>query len=185
MLVADHPNLRLAYDSFALIAVVRYRNSTDLDAAPNANGVVYAKVCPCDNFVGAALFANDDYDHLSALPDAEIRANFLFQTRYGTGATRSTATGFNDDRVHVVVGQRISSAYRNRVDVDGQLHSLGFTDLYDLSTTGYPAVIGASVDADAQSLEGDLFELVLVRGAVPASIEAISDCLMAKYRPHG
>jgi hypothetical protein len=186
--VPDHPALWFGSDAFALIAVLRYRNGTPAAADWMQVGAIYLKLCHCPdvNFLGAALFANDEWDAILSLGSRLVRSSFTFQLLARTdylARAATTATGFNDNQIHVLVASR--SDGRLRVHVDGELHADGLArDPIDVSNPGVPITIGANHAEDIQVLDGEVFELIALAGEAAGDAADTAECLMAKYAVH-
>jgi hypothetical protein len=178
--VADHASLQFGLDDFALIAVLRHRNPTPVETAPNQIGAIYQKQCAtCMGFSGVALFANDDWGLYAG--DGPTRSTFAFQViAYYDRVARSAFDGFNDFRLHLVVARRLGNVLE--IEVDKAPHASGFLpEPVDVSSPGVPVSIGAHAGGGQQILEGDLFELVAVRGDSARDLDGIVDCLAGKY----
>ena len=177
LLIDDHSSLWFGMGEFSIIAVLRYRNTTDSPNPDMQFGAIFQKACDCPGFVGVLLFANDVWDPYAGTGPA--RTSFLFELAARIDyAARSLITGFNDNQVHVVVARR--SHDELGVDVDDLPHATALVaSTLDVSNPGVPVAIGAHGRVDLQALEGDIFELVAVRGTT--AVQGITDCFMAKY----
>lgn len=178
LLVSDHPSLWFGTGDFAILAVLRHRTSTDPADFDVAYGSIYQKACSeCPGFIGPMLFANDFWDPI--LNGGPFRSSFLFQLASRSDyAARSLVDGFNDDRMHLVVARRTREELR--VEVDGMPHATALvTSTLDISNPGVPVAIGSHGSVDIQALEGEIFELVAIRGTT--AVDGMADCLMTKY----
>jgi hypothetical protein len=67
-----------------------------------------------------------------------------------------------------------------RVEVDDLPHATALvTNTLDLSNPGVPVAIGGHGSVDIQALEGEIFELVAIRGTT--AVDGMADCFMTKY----
>ncbi len=180
MAVLDHSSLWFGVDDFAIIVVLRYRNSTTPVGAPNEIGAIYEKQCACPGYVGPALFANDNWSQFIA--GGPTQSSFTFQLAARADyAARSQTTGFNDNQVHLVIARRVGTALS--IELDGQLHATGLVaSSLDVSVPGVDVSIGANPLSNVQALEGELFELIAIKGSSARDLGDVVACLSAKYR---
>lgn len=175
--IADGPNVQFGSDDFAVIAVVRYRNSTA--AGINEIGAIYEKQGNGSGFPGPALFANDNWSqYVGGGPN---QSSFVFQVAaLSDHVARSPASGFNDDRVHVVAARRRGRSLS--VDVDDKPHATGLAaTIVNVSSPGVDLSIGAHQTENKQALEGDIFQLIVVRQNAAHDISPLVQCLIAEY----
>jgi hypothetical protein len=179
VMIADHASLQFGSDAFAIIAVLRHHTPTGGVDSEMEHGVIFAKTCECGGFVGPALFANDLWPHHLRGEDAV--AGFAFGLAARTDySTQSIIGGFNDDRLHVVVAQRAGDEIT--VTVDGSPHVATLvSSTLDVSTPGVPVTIGAHGVLALQALEGDIRELIVLRGPATARAAERADCLLRKH----
>lgn len=178
LVVLDDPSLWFGTGEFAIIVVIRHRTSTDAELFDMRYASVYQKVCAeCAGFPGVMLFANDFWDTIQS--GGAVESSFLFQiAARGDYAARPSSAGFNDNRVHLVVARR--SRDELGVEVDDLPHATALvTSTLDLSIPNAPVAIGAHMTADVQVLEGEIFELVAIRGTT--AVSHMADCFMTKY----
>ena len=71
MKVPDAPSLQFGTGSFAIIAVLRYRNPAEVNPLYNDTGLIYGKQSTISPYVGPVLFANDNYDFTQELLERE------------------------------------------------------------------------------------------------------------------
>jgi hypothetical protein len=178
-LIADDPSLQFGTDDFAIIAVLQHRTPTVASDPEMEHGVIYAKTCDCANYVGPALFANDLWPyHVSG---ANARSAFAFMVAARTDYSAQTASeGFNDNKRHIVLARRIHDVLA--IEVDGMPQATALTSsTLDVSTAGVPVTIGAHGVVDLQALEGEIFELIAVRGTDVLHTPERVGCLLKKY----
>lgn len=176
--IADSPTLQWGMDDFYVAAVVRYDNDASLSGNANLEqgyGSLYAKVESGYPYPGVTLDAN-----VLAYYTEPGTSGFEGQVDFNSHAYSKT-TGYNDGSGHLL------SVHRVGVNVlelrhDGVVDSAVGILAVDVSAVGFAAQIGASADGTVQRLDGDIAELVAVRGPLaPADLAALEAHLKAKY----
>jgi hypothetical protein len=175
LLVPDHPSLRWGTGDFLLGIVARYRNTALPKDIPNEYGLLVAKVDTAGPPIpGPGLWGNN------AWPVPET-TEILFQTvGVPEQVTGTRSAGYNDDRIHLIIG--IRDGQQLRVRVDGVETRRLITTVPDISAEGYPLAIGAHPDGPAQQLDGDVFEVFALSSSIPADqLRALERHMAAKY----
>jgi hypothetical protein len=175
LLISDKASLRWGAGDFSIFVVVRYRNDTG--SRFHAVGVLYAKQCLCDFYVGPALFANEEME-----PQPTSRFGFQVQWQKGYVLT-SSQSSYADDRIHLVVARRLEGALRLRVD-GMDAGTLPLAQDVDVSTPGVSVAIGANGYQVQQQLDGEIFEMLAFGGPLNAEqVTAVETYLTTKFRP--
>jgi hypothetical protein len=180
--IEDHSSLWFAVEDFAIVVVLQHRTqiTPETMAAELDIGAVFLKTCDCPPFIGPNLFANDTWPRYVP-PAGPTRSTFMFQlVARADYVARSEFTGFNDNQPHVVVARRENEALT--VEVDGLPHGTGLaSSRLDVSMRGAPVTIGANDHVDIQALEGEIFELVAIKGTPLVDVDQLVTCLKGKY----
>jgi hypothetical protein len=176
--VADHAALQFATKDYALIAVLRYRNS--LNWAPHTTGAIFLKMCDCEsNYRGVGLFANDTWGHYT--DGSRTRSAFTTQLSFEPPAfARTDEVGLNDNQIHIVVARRLGTSLSIAVDQGAASVPFVIPEL-DVDERGADVVIGANFAGPAQALHGELFELLAITGEEAQSVDALVACLATTY----
>jgi hypothetical protein len=174
LLIPDKASLRWGAEDFSIFVVVRYRNDTGNRF--HAVGVLYAKQCLCDFYVGPALFANEEME-----PQPTSRFGFQVQWQKGY-VLNSSQSSYADDRVHLVVARRSEGALRLRVD-GMNAGTLPLAQAVDVSGPGVSVAIGANGYQVQQQLDGEIFEMLAFGGPLNAEqVTAVETYLTKKFR---
>jgi hypothetical protein len=180
LVVADDDSLQFGTEAFAIIAVLRHHTPTVATDPELEHGAIYAKVCNnCAGYVGPELFANDLWPYHISGGDTRSGFSFMIAARLDYSA-QTSAIGFNDDKLHVILARRLRDELA--VDIDGVPDASGLvSSTLNVSAPGWPVTIGAHGVQELQPLEGDLFELIVMRGTEVLRAEERVDCLLRKY----
>jgi serine/threonine-protein kinase len=177
LVVRDSPALQLAKKSFFLVIVARHTRKFDPDSSSynltNAAGTLFVKTELPVPYRGIAVFANFTRPN----PGTGIG----IETSYSHFVV-TTSTALNDGSFRVFGTRRERQTLDVRVDGVVEASMGGADD--DVSAVGQDIGIGAHVVeyGTIQRLEGDIAELVLVRGGTSAhQIQQIERELFAKY----
>ena len=99
---------------------------------------------------------------------------------YSDTFARTPQVGFNDNRVHVVVARRIDSMLSIAVIRTPTVGAVTVTP-FDVSAVGWDAFIGANPSGAVQALDGEIFELIVVRGDEARDVDSLVSCLATEY----
>lgn len=179
MKIADHPSLQFGTAEFALIVVLRHRTPIDASQTEFNHGAIFAKPCNCSYFPGVMFFANDVWPEYLGTGGSVSGFNLMIASRTDY-STQTLNGGFNDNRIHVVVGRRVRDEVS--VDIDGAIHAVALASAtLNLSNPGVDVNIGGHLVADLQALEGEMFELLAITGPAARNTDVRVECLMRKY----
>jgi hypothetical protein len=181
--ILDHPSLQFGSEPFAVIAVLRHRTPTTTSPEPeDAHGAIFIKACECANYIGVGFYANDVWPwHLrQQQPRSSFALGIAARTDY---STETNIGGFNDNRRYVVLASRIGNELA--IYVDGNSHVAALTSpTLDISNPGVPITIGAHGTKVIQALEGEIFELIAIKGNAALRARERAACLLQKYGKH-
>jgi hypothetical protein len=163
--IPDDLSLQLSGD-FVLSAVASYLNQPPT-FGEHGYGTIYDKTLPEAPFHGLAMFLN--HTPLPS-PDTSTITGFLVQLAdpllaANSAVTSSAAFGCNDGRPRAYSVRRTGSLlelFVNGVRVGAAEISSGL----DLSAIGAPVLIGSGRVPNSQTLDGTLYELILINGSV-------------------
>ena len=179
--IADDPALQVGTDPYAVIAVLRYRNS--LASTKNTVGAIYlTNSATASAYEGVGLFANDVVGPPRTVPHRLTRSSFTTQLGfYSDTFARTPQVGFNDNRVHVVVARRIDSMLSIAVDENANVGAVAVNP-FAVSAAGWDTFIGANPSGAEQALDGEIFELEWpVTGKEARDVDSLVACLATAY----
>jgi hypothetical protein len=178
--IADSTTLQWASDDYLIEVVARYDNVPDTTLAverATGYGTFFTKQTqnPAQPAEGVAFYGNTPLSDMAAGTTAV--SSFVYVSH---GVINSTA-GFNDGVARVLGAQRINQTALS-LRVNGAETATSTVPAMDVSEVGVGARIGASGDATLARLDGDIAEMIIVRGAITATdLARIESYLRAKY----
>jgi hypothetical protein len=174
--IADSASLEWGTGDFLIEAVLRYDNTPSLDPV-TSYGVIYNKEPPPPGSAsggGPALFAN------SPIGPSQSGSTAFVAAVDPSDAVLSAATGNNDGKGHLVASARNGTTLEIRVG--GASSGTKTIPTVNVDATNTPVRIGADGDANLARLDGDIAEIIAVKGTVAASdLNGIEAYLKSKY----
>ncbi|MDB5220406.1 MAG: hypothetical protein JWO86_8333 [Myxococcaceae bacterium] len=150
--IGDSPTLQWAADDFALYVVMRHENGA---TALPAYGIVYAKWTDTGpQFPGLFMWAG-------------YPGSTGYETRLDVTQAIGSDSGLNDGTMRLVGTRRSGMSYELRVGGNqvSLLTDAGIEDPAAFNAAGLPAFIGGR-EAQIQQLQGDIAEIVAVKGTL-------------------
>ena len=174
MVIPDSVSMQWGTGDFFLIVVSRFDNNP-ADQNFRGVGVFFTKQANVTNFPGGFLSGN-----VPVVGNGPANLGFDFATNGQAGNFVVTATAYNNNAAHAFAGQRIGNKLDLRVDSTSIGNSTSAT--IDVSNVGTPIRIGADGDASFFRLNGDIAEMIAVKGVISAQDQAgIQAYLKTKY----
>jgi len=166
--IADAPSLEWAFDDYAILVVARF----SVDRGTTFQ-MLYQKVATTAPWDGPSLYVNGAKPTQATTVTAQM-SQYAFAT---------SAHDRLDDAPHVFVSRRVGAALEVRVDGAPEGATVLATPI-DVSAPRRPVQIGQNGDhrPGFQALEGDVAEVVAVRGILPDDQLRVLECyLTVKY----
>jgi hypothetical protein len=169
--VTDSTTLQWGTDDFAILVVAGYKNSTTTDLG---YGMFVAKQETAYPYAGPALWGN----YTTAAPFDTVIG--LQADSGGTQYAISTAAQ-NDGVIRIYTGRRVGNSLEVRVN--GAVQGTTNATSVNVSASGRPLLIGGrGTVMESQALDGDIAEIVAVRGALGNDdLTKLEAYLKAKY----
>lgn len=172
LVVADSPSLQWGTGDFFVIVVGRFDNNPQ-DGNGRGVGVFFTKQANQTNFPGPFLSGN-----IPGQINPTLGLDFATSTAIGNFVISGTA--YNNNAAHAFAGQRVGTKLDLRVDSASIASSTSSGN--DVSNAGNAVRIGADGDAAFYRLNGDISEIIAVKGALSANDQAgIQSYLKTKY----
>jgi hypothetical protein len=166
--IADAPSLEWAFDDYAVLVVARFSVSLG-----TTYQMLFQKVTTTAPWDGPSLYVNGAKPSQGTTATAQM-SQYAFAT---------TAHDRLDDAPHVFVSRRVGPNLEVRVDGTPEGATVLATPI-DVSAPRRPVQIGQNGDhrPGFQALEGDVAEVVAVRGVLPDDqLRAVECYLTVKY----
>lgn len=172
LMIADSATMQWGTGDFFLIVVGRFDNAIN-DGNTRGVGVFFTKQANATNFPGTFLSGN-----IPGNVNPTLGLDFATSTAVGNFAI--TGTAYNNNSAHAFAGQRVGTKIDLRVDSASLTTSTSSGN--DVSNVGTPVRIGADGDASFFRLNGDISEIIAVKGVLSAQDQAgIQGYLKGKY----
>jgi hypothetical protein len=175
MTIADSSTLEWSTGDYLIAVVTRYDNRPSATPATEAAigyGTLFSKQV---NGGGVALFANT--------PASGGAAGSTAFSSYvsAMGGVSNTALGFNDGTARLLATARTMGTTL-ALRVNGSQTATGAVPSVDVDEPFVGARLGASGETLVQQLDGDIAEMIAVKGALaPGDLAGIEAYLMTKY----
>jgi hypothetical protein len=158
--IADAPSLQWGTGDFLVAAVVRESNSS------GGNGVLWNKQALANPYAGPALWVG-------------FGTSFGAEVNYANYFEGAAVT--NDGNPHIALMQLVTGTLYLRIDGAQSGTPLTPAPAVDVSAAGKAVTLGANV-SEAQALDGDIAEIVAVKGTTsPTDRSMLEAYLKAKY----
>ncbi len=174
MVIADSVSMQWGTGDFFIITVARFDNNP-ADLNSRGVGLFFSKQAGQPNFAGPFLSGNIPVGN-----NGPANLGLDFASNIQAGNFVVTGTAYNNNAAHAFAGQRVGTKLDLRVDSNsiGTSTSSGV----DVSSVGLPARIGADGDASFFRLNGDIAEMIAVKGVLSSQDQAgIQTYLKTKY----
>ncbi len=177
MLVADSATLQWGTGDYLIEVVTRYDNTPSAVAATQAAtgvGTFFSKETFNVSPVGVSFVGNT--------PNKLGAGTTAFATFVDPAdGVVSAATGYNNGKPHLLTAQRTGTTILS-LRADGVLSAMAAVPSTNVDTVTTIARIGANGDANLARLNGDISEIIAVKGSISAADQAgIEDYLKNKY----
>jgi hypothetical protein len=167
LLIADSTSLQWGTGDFYLLVVMRFDDN--LDAGPERGvGLIYSKTSSGSSFPGVFFTANIPGGLNNGNPPT---TGLAFSTSFAAGNYVTTTNAYNNDAAHVFAVQRVGAKLDLRVD-GASVASASSSSDNDLSTVGTGVRIGADVSAQGIRFDGDIAEMIAVKGTLATTDRA-------------
>jgi hypothetical protein len=158
--IADASSLQWGTGDFYVVVVANFDN-TLADGAEEGVGALFDKASNASNFPGPFLTANI----IGAITTSQTGLGF--STSVASGDWVLTNTPYNNSTSHAFAMQRVGLTLDLRVD--GASVGTSTSDGIDVSTPGTPVSIGGTTNGQGIRLDGDIAEILAVKGTLAAS----------------
>jgi hypothetical protein len=178
--IADSATLQWGSEDYLIEVVTRYDNMPTVTSATDratGYGTFYSKQTqnPQLPAEGVAFFGNTPASDMAGGTTA-----FSSYVYVASGVTNA-ATGFNDGTARLLGTQRTGTTTL-ALRVNGAETATKTVQTMNVDEVGTGARIGASGDATIARLDGDIAEMIAVKGAISATdLATIESYLAAKY----
>ncbi|CAN5448711.1 hypothetical protein BH09MYX1_BH09MYX1_56610 [soil metagenome] len=174
VVIPDSVSMQWGTGDFFVVLVARYDNAVT-DGNSRGVGVLFSKVAQANTFAGPALYGN-----IPSLTVSNPTVGLDFSTQVTAGNYVVSANAYNNGNPHAFAIQRVGTKLDLRVDSASIATSTGTG--VDVSTVGTPTRIGADADATNFRLNGDVAEVIAVKGALSSNDQnGIQSYLKSKY----
>jgi hypothetical protein len=169
--IADSASLQWGTGDFTIEMVASWKNATS--AAPGY-AMLVSKQTSGTGYPGASLWGNFTVPSLDTVLGAQIDTS---------NYARSTTNALNDGVVRVLGGRRVGTTLEVRVG--GAAAGNATVGSVDVNAVGFPMYIGGQPNGGTavyQALDGDVAEIVLVKGPLSAAdLAELETYLKTKY----
>lgn len=178
--IADSATLQWGSEDYLIEVVTRYDNAPTVTSATDratGYGTFYSKQTqnPAAPAEGVAFFGNTPASDMAGGTTAF--SSYVFVSDGVTNA----ATGFNDGTARLLGTQR-TGATTLSLRVNGNETATKTVQAMNVDEVGIGARIGASGDATIARLDGDIAEMIAVKGPISATdLATLESYLTAKY----
>lgn len=171
MQIADAASLQWGTGDFVIEMVASWKNAT---SATPGYAMLVSKQSTGSGYPGPSLWGNFAAPSLDTVLGSQIDTS---------NYARSTANALNDGVVRVVGARRTGTTLEVRLG--GAAAGSATVGTIDVNATGFPMYIGgqpSGATAVYQALDGDIAEIVLVKGSVStADLTDLETYLKTKY----
>lgn len=176
LVIADAVSLQWGTGDFYVVVVARFDN-TLADGAERGEGLFFSKTSSGSNFPGPFLIGN--IPTIFSITNAPA-TGVSFSTSSASGDYVTTTTAYNNDTPHAFAMQRVGTTLDLRIDATsvGTSVSSGL----DISNAGSSVRIGADGNGAGLRLDGDIAEVLAVKGVLLMSDRAgLESYVKTKY----
>jgi hypothetical protein len=172
--IADSATMEWGTSDFLVELVARYTNDPT-SLTHDAFGALYIAIYGPPNASNAGLGL---YGNVWSEPGDLATSSAIEAYVWGQPSATSSATGFNNDAAHVFAIQRVGTTLSVRIDgASAGSQTIASTDV---GKTG--GRLGGCENAQAQRLEGDISEVIAVKGVIaPSDLVGIESYLKNRY----
>lgn len=163
MTIADSASLQWGTGDFYLVAVLRYDNNVTNDGPERGEGLFFSKVSSGSSSVAGVFFVGGIPTVFGNGPTNGL----LFSTHAIAGDFITSSNLYNNDNAHVFAIQRANKTMDLRVD--GASIGTSVSSGFDVSNAGTAVRIGGDANGAAIRLDGDVAEMLAVKGALSQS----------------
>ena len=174
MLIKDAVSLQWGTGDFYVATVARFDNAINEANTGRGNGLFYSKVSAISvSFPGPSLLGN--------IPgNGTASVGFFASTNATLNNFVTTPTAYNNNNPHLFAFQR--TGVKLDLRVDGVSVATSTSTGVNIDNVGTIARIGADGDASQNRLNGDIAEMIAVKGVLSGSdLTNIEGTLKAKY----
>jgi len=174
MLIKDAVSLQWGTGDFFLATVARFDNAVNEASTGRGTGMFYTKISASSvSFPGPSLQGN--------IPgNGAASVGLTGSTNFTLNNFLTTPTAYNNNNPHLFAFQR--SGVKLDLRVDGTSVASSTSNGINIDNVGTIARIGADGDATASRLDGDIAEMIAVKGALSGSdLASIESFLKTKY----
>lgn len=175
LVIADAPTLDWNTGDYLIEVVAQYDNNPNNPTSTIGVGTFYSK----QEYIQQPPFLNAGPDLYGNWPAQNGNTTSFGSSSDNANSVVSANTGFNDGKPRVFTVQRVGTALNLRVDgvqTDSKMIASINVD------KKVNARIGASGDASWLRLDGDIAEIIAVKGAITSNdLAGIEDYLKTKY----
>ena len=174
LLINDSPTLEWGTTDFLVEVVARYSNDPT-SVSHDAFGALYISIYGPPNTATAGLGL---YGNVFKEPNDLATSSAIEAYIWGQPAAISSGAGYNNDLPHVFAIQRVGTTLSVRIDAA----AVGSQTIASADTGKTGGRLGGCENAQAQRLEGDISEVIAVKGTIaPSDLTGIEGYLKARY----
>lgn len=173
LIVKDAVSLQWGTGDFYLATVARFDNATNEASTGRGTGNFYTKIVGPTPFPGPSLTGN--------IPgNGTASVGLTGSTNFTLNNFLTTPTAYNNNNPHLFAIQR--AGVKLDLRVDGVSVASSTSNGINIDNVGTIARIGADGDASGSRLNGDIAEMLAVKGALSGSdLANIESTLKTKY----
>jgi hypothetical protein len=174
LLIADSATMEWGAGDFVVEVVARYTNDPT-SSTHDAFGAFYIAIYGPPNTATSGLGL---YGNVWKEPNDLATSSAIEAYVWGQPPATSSGNGYNNDTAHVFAMQRVGTTLSVRVDgAQAGTQAIGSVDL------GKPGGrLGGCENAQAQRLEGDIAEVIAVKGTIAGGdLASLEGYLKARY----